>query len=249
MSNIIFEDDTWNWKTDKIFNMVYDNNFYFLQDFFYNPETIKILHQISEEIFEKANNTNRKIYPAMEDCFRSLQIYKPKVIILGMDPYHNGAATGLCFSISSNSTQINPSFRSIQKEVESNGFKVNKSSGNITNWAAQGVYLLNTALTVEEADAGSHLENWAKFTENLLEYLTTKNDNLVIFLWGKDAQSFEVNVKNKEQHFILKSTHPMPLSAYKSIGGNPAFIGSKCFTKANDYLQKHNKDIINWDIL
>jgi len=243
---IKFEDKPWDWKVHKLYDMIYCSPITYHKDFFYSSNIKIIVKTISESLFEIAQTKN--IYPVMEDCFRALKMNNPKGIIIGMDPYHNqGSAVGLCFSLPINSTYINPSFRSIQKEVANNGFQVNSNSANLCNWHNQGIMLLNTALTVEESNPGSHIELWSKFTEYFLEYITNKYNNMVIFMWGKDAQSYYNNIKGT--HFIIKTSHPMPLSAYKSFNGNLAFIGSNCFRKANDFFKSKNNTQINWEII
>lgn len=250
-----FSDKSWDWKSDKLFDMIYQPNKdninvleytgpigYF--DFFSQPIIQKIFLNISDTLFNRAQSYI--IYPPMEDCLRALYTKEPKVILLGMDPYHNeGSAVGLCFSLPKNIKEINPSFKSIQKEIKNNGFNVNLQSGNISNWSEQGVILLNTALTVEKGDPGSHLEYWSDFTQNLLEFISNKHKNIIALLWGKDAQSYQDNIKS---NYIIKTSHPMPLAAYKSFNGNPAFIGSNCFNLCNEYLQKQGKKSINWSI-
>lgn len=247
--NLIMEffEDNWNWKNDKLYDMIY-SGYRNYNEFFSNQDVKQIISKISDQIYERAQT--KTIYPPMEDCMRCLTtISKPVGIILGQDPYHNeGSATGLCFSLPKGLTKLNPSLKNIQKEVENNDFNVNQNSGDLTNWARQGILLLNSALTVESGNAGSHTEYWVEFTEKLLEYLTDKFDNLVIFLWGNDAQSFETNIRNKKNHYIIKNSHPSPFSANRGTAKSPAFIGSNCFKKANDYLISIGKKQINWNI-
>lgn len=253
---ITFIDEQSDWKINTLFDSLYKqkNIPYGYEDFFNRKDITIIVKTISDKLFDESKSAT--IFPLLEDTFKSLRCKNPKVLLLGQDPYHNpddknknipGSAIGLSFCLPKNATYINPSFQSIQKEVETNGYTVDKKSGNISRWVEEGVILLNSALTVNRSDAGSHTAIWAEFTEKLIEYLSEKY-NLVWLLWGKDAQAFDGSIKNRSNQLILKSSHPMPLAAYKSSGGNPAFIGSGFCTKTNEWLVKRNKSIINWSI-
>lgn len=217
------------------------------QDFFSKDKIMVFIKTISDRLYEQAQRSI--IYPALENTFAAFRITDIRCVILGMDPYAQpeGAAIGLCFSIPRNATYINPSFRSIQTEVANNGFSVNKSSGDISYWIDEGVFLLNSALTVEKNNSGSHISIWSGFTEALLEYLSSQY-SLAWLLWGSDAQSYESSILNKERHFIFKCSHPQPLAAYKSFRGNPPFINGSCFNKVNEWLSTQGKKKINWTI-
>lgn len=167
-------------------------------------------------------------FPNSEDifkAFRETDYNKVKVVILGMDPYHDGSATGLCFI--NKSSKVPPSLQNIVKEVNTDigEFKVN----DMLEWPSKGVLMLNAALTVEKGKAGSHLKLWENFTKNVIEELN-KRDGIVWILWGKNAQEFKKYIS--EKHHIIEGGHPSPLNRT----GN--FLGGKYFSRANEYLEE-----------
>lgn len=240
-----FYDQSWDWKNDNLFDMVYKCKGIPIgwDEFFLDPNVISELNVISKKLCERAKKTT--LFPLMEDVFRAFQYTRdPKVVLLGQNPYHNeGSAVGLCFSLPPGAKYINPSLRNIQKEVKANGFNVDECSGDISRWARDGVFLVNSALTVEKGDADSGLSEWADFTDLLIKYLSNKPRAWL--LWGKPAQSYEISIKNRGQHFVFKCSHPSPLSANNPSGGNPAFLGSKCFQAVNEWL---GDKAVDWTI-
>ena len=165
-----------------------------------------------------------------------------KVVILGQDPYHGpGQAHGLSFSVR-DGVRPPPSLKNIYKELHSDlGLEI-PSTGNLTPWADQGVLLLNTVLTVEEAQAGSHRKRgWEKFTDRVITVLSERDDPIVFILWGAFAQSKEGMIR-QPPHAVIKSAHPSPLSAHNG------FWGSKPFSKANALLKKWGKAPIDWSL-
>jgi uracil-DNA glycosylase len=253
---IVFIDEQFSWKTDMLSDFLYEfgNIPVGYEDFFERADIKKIIKDLSKELYKSAQSVN--IYPLMEDVFKALRCREPRVLIVGQDPYHNpnetnrelpGSAMGICFSLPRGTKYINPSFRSIQTEVADNGYSVDKNTGDISRWIDEGVLLLNSALTVEEGRAGSHTAKWVSFTEQLIEYISTKH-SLVWQLWGKDAQAFEENIKNREKQYVLKFSHPCPMSASKPSGGNPPFLGSQFCKKTNEWLSKQGRKTIDWSI-
>ncbi len=187
----------------------------------------------------------KTIFPPKEKLFTAFELVSPqdvKVLILGQDPYHGaGQANGLAFSVEKG-VKIPPSLRNIYKELESDLGIIPSFHGDLTQWAAQGVLLLNATLTVEEKKAGSHhyLE-WHRFTDALIKKLSEKSEPIVFILWGNFAQAKEKLI-DKQKHFILKAPHPSPLSAYHG------FFGSKVFSKTNEYLKSRGEQAINWNL-
>lgn len=186
----------------------------------------------------KKINTLRKtktIYPKEEDVFNAFKYTKLKdlkVIILGQDPYHGeNQAHGLAFSTLDNKTP--KSLINIKKELKDD-LNVNiTNNNNLTNWAKQGVLLLNTVLTVEKGKPNSHKNiGWEIFTLNVLLEISKLNRPLVFILWGNHAISYEKYITNKN-HLVIKSSHPSPFSARIS------FFGSKPFSKTNNFLIKN----------
>ncbi|MEM7798506.1 MAG: uracil-DNA glycosylase [Chloroflexota bacterium] len=187
------------------------------------------------------------IYPPQEEIFNAL-ILTPfdqvRAVILGQDPYHGpGQAHGLSFSVLEGIKKP-PSLRNIFKEIGDDIYgdptQVREST-NLSDWAEQGVLLLNTYLTVVEGNAGSHRKlGWAQLTSQLIEEVSRANEHIVFMLWGKPAQKNKALIQQPESHLILESAHPSPLSARRG------FFGCKHFSQANAYLEAHGRPPIQW---
>jgi uracil-DNA glycosylase len=186
-----------------------------------------------------------KVYPPGSLIFNAFNLTpfdKVKVVILGQDPYHGiGQAHGLCFSVPEG-VAIPPSLVNIYKEIElSLGIKM-PQSGNLENWAKQGVLLLNATLTVRANNAGSHQnKGWETFTDTVIKKLSEKKDKLVFMLWGNYAQAKE-KIIDTGKHYILKAPHPSPLSAHRG------FIGCNHFLLTNQYLENSGQTPIDWKL-
>ena len=175
------------------------------------------------------------------NSFNLTPLEKIKVVILGQDPYHGpGQAHGLCFSVPEG-VRPPPSLLNIYKELENDlGKKVNFQNGNLEAWANQGVFLLNTTLTVEKSKPLSHQDlGWSKFTDKVIALINKELKNIVFILWGSHAQT-KKNLIDLNKHHILTSPHPSPLSAHRG------FFGSKPFSKTNDFLESKQIDKITW---
>lgn len=188
------------------------------------------------------------IFPAENDVFNAFKyvdLSEIKVVILGQDPYHgenNGLvqAHGLAFSVSEQ-CKIPPSLVNIYKELvtDINGF-VTPYHGNLTAWAQQGVLLLNTVLTVQQAQAHSHAKlGWELFTDAIVNNLSKENTGCVFMLWGAHAQKKGRNI-DQTKHLVLSAPHPSPLSVYRG------FYGCRHFSKANNWLSGKSKQPIEW---
>lgn len=181
-------------------------------------------------------------FPPKKQIFRALKLTpfdKVKVVILGQDPYHNDSqANGLCFSVS-DMVPAPPSLKNIYKELESD-LNIKKNTNDLESWALQGVLLLNTTLTVKAHEANSHKDlGWEQFTDFIIKEISTHKENIVFVLWGAYAQK-KSQLIDSQKHLIIKTAHPSPRSAHRG------FLGSKPFSKINNYLSKHQKAIINW---
>jgi len=186
---------------------------------------------------------NYTVYPKEQYVFEAFKLCpfsKTKIVILGQDPYHaKGQAHGLAFSVP-NGIKIPPSLKNIFKEIKSDMETEITSNGNLSNWAKQGVLLLNTTLTVREKEATAHKSlGWEDFTDSVIKILSKRKKNLVFLLWGSFAKQ-KMSFINNNNHHILKTTHPSPLSAYRG------FFGCKHFSKTNKYLLKYKKKPIKW---
>ncbi|MDO4997207.1 MAG: uracil-DNA glycosylase [Neisseria sp.] len=186
------------------------------------------------------------VYPSDEQRFRAFELCDlaaAKVVILGQDPYHSaGQAHGLAFSVPYG-IAIPPSLKNIYKELASDLPDFNPPQhGNLEAWAKQGVFLLNTILSVRAGEAHSHANlGWETFTDRVIQTLSEQNEHLVFILWGKPAQQ-KRHLIDAQKHLILTAAHPSPLSAYRG------FFGSKPFLQANAYLLAHGKTPIDWQL-
>ncbi|WP_206483580.1 uracil-DNA glycosylase [Thalassotalea sp. G2M2-11] len=191
------------------------------------------------------------IFPNEHDVFNAFRfsdLSEIKVVILGQDPYHGVGsqgqpqAHGLAFSVN-HGVKVPPSLVNIYKELTTDidGF-ITPSHGNLTEWAEQGVLLLNTVLTVQQGKAHSHAKlGWETFTDAVINELSEKNSGCVFILWGSHAQK-KGRAIDTQKHCVLNGPHPSPLSAYRG------FFGSKPFSQANDWLLQQQKIPINWQI-
>ncbi len=200
-----------------------------------------------KQFLKEEKDAGHTIYPKGSDIFNALNTTpfdKVKVVILGQDPYHGpNQAHGLSFSVQKG-VQVPPSLQNIYKELATDipGFIIPKT-GDLTEWAQQGVLLLNATLTVRAAMAGSHQKKgWEKFTDTIIKKISDEKKGVVFILWGNYAQS-KSDLIDSTKHLVIKSTHPSPLAV--SRGG---FFGSKPFSKTNDYLKKQGEKPIDWQI-
>ena len=190
------------------------------------------------------SNKDKKIFPNKKDIFKAFNLTpfsKVKVVILGQDPYHNyNQAEGLSFSVP-NGLILPPSLKNIYKEIESDlNIKKDFTNGNLEKWAKEGVFLLNSILTVVAHTPTSHKDKgWEDFTDYVIKKISDDKDNTVFILWGNYAKSKKILI-NTDKHLVLESVHPSPFSARNG------FFGCKHFSKCNIYLKKHKKGIINW---
>ena len=190
---------------------------------------------------EKA--AGKKIYPPGGKIFHAFTLTpfdKVKIVILGQDPYHGaGQAHGLSFSVETN-VPPPPSLKNIYRELHADLGLPPASHGNLSAWARQGVLLLNSCLTVEEASAGSHQnKGWEPFTNAVMDVLNTERSNIVFILWGRKAMQRGQFI-DQEKHLVIASAHPSPLSAHNG------FFGSSPFSRANAYLARNHVGPIDW---
>jgi len=194
------------------------------------------------------------VFPLGKDIFNAFNLTpfsKVKVVIIGQDPYHSFEiinnipiphAHGLCFSIPTAAKKIPPSLKNIFKELNQDlGLSI-PTHGNLSNWAKQGVLLLNATLTVRAHEAGSHQKKgWEIFTDVVIQKLSEQQEGLVFLLWGKFAQDKEILI-DADKHSILKAAHPSPFSAYHG------FFGCKHFSRTNEILKNRGLTEIDWQI-
>lgn len=195
------------------------------------------------------DNINKKrqtatIYPPKELVFKvfDLPLQDIKVVILGQDPYHNpGQACGLSFSVN-DGIPLPKSLINIYKELYDDLGITPAKTGNLEKWFKQGIFLLNSVLTVEEYSPASHSNvGWQDFTDYIIETISQKNNNVVFVLWGSYARSKKALI-DSSHHKIIESPHPSPLSAYRG------FFGSKVFSRINSYLEEVGKKPIDFNL-
>lgn len=194
---------------------------------------------------KQEKSLGKTIYPKGSDIFNAFNytaFEQVKVVILGQDPYHNpNQAHGLCFSVAEGIAPP-PSLVNIYKEINQDLGLPIPPTGNLSQWAKQGILMLNASLTVEVNKPMSHSEiGWHKFTDAVIQKISDDKENIVFILWGKFAQS-KAALINPAKHLILKAAHPSPFSAYNG------FFGCKHFSKTNDWLTAHQLQAIDWSL-
>ena len=205
-------------------------------------------NEISFNLFETISKllsfqqAGKEIYPALQDIYKAFELCSfsnTKVVIFGQDPYHQpGLANGLAFAVNKGN-KIPSSLKNIYKEIQDDIGDCIHDSGNLEQWAAQGVLLLNSSLTVNKSEAGSHKNiGWNILVDSVIDLLNIKG-GVIFLLWGRDAQEKEKLIDKNVNH-ILKSSHPSPLSSYRG------FLGCKHFSSTNELLIKNKKQPILW---
>ncbi len=195
--------------------------------------------------FIKEEYDTKKVYPDKEEIFKAFQYTSfsdIKVVIIGKIPfYRKNQADGLAFS-TRNSAPINQTTQIIINEAMDDVGISNPDSGSLVNWAKQGVFLLNSALSAPSDKPANHLcEHWKIFTDNIISVLNEDKRPKVFVLWGEHAKEFEPLI-NQDVHLVITATNPSPLSASKG------FYGSKPFTKINEKKKKKEINEINWEL-
>ncbi len=195
--------------------------------------------------FLKAEYRTKTIYPDMHDIYAALRLTAcadTKVVILGQDPYHGpNQAHGLCFSVQRGIVPP-PSLKNIYKELQDDLGIAPPSHGNLTDWAKQGVLLLNATLTVRQGQPASHKgQGWERLTDEIIRILNAQAHPIVFVLWGANARAKKALIQNPI-HAVIESAHPSPLSAYNG------FFGSRPFSRINQFLSAHGIEKIDWRI-
>ncbi len=195
-----------------------------------------------KEFLRQEKTQGHVVFPAGDLIFNAMNTTpfdKVRVVILGQDPYHGaGQAHGLSFSVR-DGVALPPSLQNIYKELDRD-FGARPQGGDLTNWAEQGVLLLNATLTVRENIAGSHQnKGWEDFTDAIIRAVNDQHNHVVFLLWGSYAQKKGAFI-DRNRHLVLTAPHPSPLSAHRG------FIGCGHFRKTNEYLEKQNLQPIKW---
>lgn len=195
--------------------------------------------------FLKREYATGTVYPKMENIFNALRLtaYEDvKICLLGQDPYHEpGQAHGLCFSVEEG-VDLPPSLVNIYKEIKDELGVTRPATGNLSGWARQGILLLNTVLTVRRGQANSHRgQGWEIFTDDVIKKLNERPEPVIFVLWGANAKAKEALI-DRPQHYVLKASHPSPLSAYSG------FFGCGHFRRINEILTELGRTPIDWSL-
>ena len=211
-----------------------------LEDEFEKDYFLRVMDFVDSEYETKT------IYPPYDEIFNAFKftpLSNVKVVILGQDPYHEaGQAHGLAFS-TPDGRPIPRSLKNIFKEINSEYDYPIPESGCLEKWAKQGVFLLNTVLTVEDGNANSHSKcGWQTFTDNVIKILNRQEQPIVFLLWGKQAEKKKELITNPN-HLVLITSHPSPFSARRG------FFGCNHFKMANEFLRKNEMEEIDWNLV
>ncbi|MGO2372076.1 MAG: uracil-DNA glycosylase [Pseudoalteromonas prydzensis] len=216
------------------------------QDFL-NIECAKPYMQQTLDTVTQKRSQSIAVYPAQSQVFSAFEatpLENIKVVLLGQDPYHGeGQAHGLCFSVLPEVAKLPPSLKNIYKELATDiaGFSI-PEHGYLQRWAEQGVFLLNTVLTVEQGQAHSHKHlGWEQFTDQVIAHINQHCEGVVFILWGAHAQKKGKGI-DSSRHHVLNGPHPSPLSAHRG------FFGCQHFSKTNQLLTQQGKSAIDWQV-
>jgi uracil-DNA glycosylase len=208
-----------------------------------------------DESCELVEGVGLHVFPKKEEVFNAFKLTafnKIKVCIVGQDPYPGLCrktkipyANGLAFSVNKGCS-IPASLKNIFKELKNDLNIENGEHGDLTQWAKQGIFLLNTQLSVVQGNANSH-SFWKPFTDFVIKYISDNSENVIFVCWGRNALK-KMKLVDEGKHIILASSHPSPLGAYRQMGNYHSFNGSKIFSKINNKLKELGKDEINWKL-
>lgn len=197
------------------------------------------LEQFLQEEYDKGET----IYPPTEEIFSAFNLLEPndaRVILIGQDPYHGkNQGHGVAFSVKEGH-KVPPSLRNMLKEIEISTGKPAKAKENLEGWVDQGVFLLNTVLTVREGKPNSHKKKgWETFTDGVIKELSNQDRKKIFLLWGNPAQA-KAKLIDESKHIVLTAPHPSPLSASRG------FFGCDHFVEVNRLLTEWGEDVIEW---
>lgn len=207
-------------------------------------EISKPYFQDIQKFLDAEKKDGKLIYPSetlMFNAFNHTPFEKIKVVIIGQDPYHGpNQAMGLSFSVPIG-LKVPPSLKNIYKELQTDLNIDIVDHGDLRQWATQGIFLLNSILSVEHKKAGSHKKiGWQNFTDHVISKISKDREDIVFLLWGNFAKSKKEMIDHNK-HLVLEAAHPSPLA-------RGAFFGCRHFSKCNEYLISKNIEPINWSL-
>ena len=218
-----------------------------LKKIYYDGTDISLLRKLADNLMNIGKKLDNAIEPQMPLLFKALELVDPedvKVVILGQDPTpQKQKATGVAFHVEK--PRFVPAVLHMFLEVAFEGFPVDLNNGDVTNWARQGVLLLNTALTCphDKANHKNHFDIWRDFTVNLIGHICDSADLSVWLLWGATAKSFSKHIKGK--YLIIRGGHPSPMGT--AMHGD-SFFGNNYFNIANQFLEINDRVAIDWSL-
>lgn len=216
-----------------------------------HQELNALYFQILMRFLKNERRANKEIIPDQPQIFNAFNYCPPakiKCVIIGSEPFHEpGYADGLAFSVDlskGNTLALDNIFKEVKSDLDIS----RPNHGCLTSWSTEGVLLMNTRLTVEANKPGSHCDQgWERFTDRIVKWLDSNKKPIVFMLWGKEAAKKRPLIKNT-RHCVLQTTHPSPYSAGSNTSKYPPFLGSKCFSEANQFLIKNDIKPIDWSI-
>ncbi|PCI28236.1 MAG: uracil-DNA glycosylase [SAR324 cluster bacterium] len=206
-----------------------------------------------EAFLESEQAAGKNIYPPQDlwfNAFRQTDFEKIKLVIIGQDPYMRpGQAMGLSFSVPQEVRQP-PSLKNIFKELEQDLGLVKPVDGDLSRWAGEEeIFLLNASLTVEEGLPGSHLKKgWQLFTSKVIAEINREKEQVAFMAWGAFAHKCCAEI-DQSKHLVVKTSHPSPLGAWRQMKTAPAFLGSQCFSRVNEWLEAKGMGAVNWSLI
>ena len=218
---------------------------------FLRQETAKDYFVELQKFLDTEQDNGQEIYPPRDEIFTAFSLTpfeNIKCVILGQDPYFlEGLAHGLAFSVKEG-VAAPRSLVNIYKEMDSDLGLSRPEGGNLSMWAKNGVFLLNSVLTVEKSNAGSHKrKGWENLTVKAIQKINQHKENVLFLAWGKDAHKVCQHV-DLTKHHVIQTSHPSPLGARKVGKDFDAFLGSQCFSKANNWLQNQGVEPVDWSL-